>query len=100
MASDATLTLIEGVLDFIRANLANIERTWGKDSAQYRSTMEIMQQYFDNNLKQLREKEAKDCCKTNVNKDGVHGKMELDLDLNLEDLLAGLSLRDTIGDRG
>ncbi|RMZ77647.1 hypothetical protein DV738_g4252, partial [Chaetothyriales sp. CBS 135597] len=47
----ATLKLIENVLDYIRSNLANIERVWGADSVQYKSASEIMNSYLDENLR-------------------------------------------------
>ncbi|RMD44943.1 hypothetical protein DV735_g145, partial [Chaetothyriales sp. CBS 134920] len=47
----ATLKLIENVLDYIRANLSNIERVWGADSVQYKSASEIMNSYLDENLR-------------------------------------------------
>lgn len=68
-----TLKLIEGVLDFIRGNLNNIRNTWGATSPQYRAASEIMQQYFDENMKRL---------KINVE----------ETNLSLEDLLANMSI--------
>jgi len=67
----ATLKLVEGVLDYIRANLSNIRNTWGSSSPQYKAASEIMQKYFDENMK----------------------KMNVDVqETNLEDLLASMSL--------
>jgi len=67
----ATLKLIEGFLDYIRANLNNIRNTWGSSSPQYKAASEIMQKYFDENMK----------------------KMNVDVqETNLEDLLASMSL--------
>lgn len=66
-----SLKLIEGVLDYIRANLNNIRNTWGSSSPQYKAASEIMQKYFDENMK----------------------KMEIDIEgTSLEDLLANMSL--------
>jgi len=66
-----TLKLIEGVLDYIQANLNNIRNTWGSSSPQYKAASEIMQKYFNENMK----------------------KMKIDVqDTNLEDLLANMSL--------
>ena len=68
-----TLALINGVLEFIRGNLRNIESTWGTASPQYKAASEIMQKYFDENME----------------------KMNIDIqksDLNLSDLLSGMSL--------
>lgn len=70
-SSAETLKLIEGVLDYIRANLNNISYTWGTSSPQYKSASEIMQKYFNDNMK----------------------KMKIDVqETNLEDLLANMSL--------
>jgi len=70
-AAAETLKLIEGVLDYIRANLNNIRNTWGSSSPQYTAASEIMQRYFDENMK----------------------KMKIDIeDTSLEDLLANMSL--------
>ena len=73
----APLDLMSAVLDFIRANLQNIERTWGTDSPQYRSTREILQQYWNENAEKLKGE-----------------NVDINLDAKLEDLLAGLSLKD------
>ena len=48
--SEDTLKLIEGVLDYIRANLSNIRNVFGVDSPQYKSASEIMNTYLDENL--------------------------------------------------
>ncbi|KAK5185934.1 hypothetical protein LTR44_001983 [Exophiala sp. CCFEE 6388] len=42
------------LLDTIRLNLSNIERTWGKDSRQYRSASEVMQSCLVENVTRLR----------------------------------------------
>lgn len=69
--SAETVKLIEGVLDYIRANLNNIRNTWGPSSPQYKSASEIMQQYFDENM----------------------DKMNVEIgEQSLEDLLANMSL--------
>lgn len=52
-ASPETLKLIEGVLDFIRANLKNIQYTWGTSSPQYKAASELMQKHFDDNMSKL-----------------------------------------------
>lgn len=71
--SAETLKLIEGVLDYIRGNLNNIQNTWGTSSPQYNAAREILQTYFDENMK----------------------KMNLDIqDTSLEDLIANMSLED------
>lgn len=49
--SSETLALVEAVLDYIRANLENIKKVWGVDSAQYKSAATIMNSYLDENLK-------------------------------------------------
>ncbi|RMZ91894.1 hypothetical protein DV736_g880, partial [Chaetothyriales sp. CBS 134916] len=49
--SEDTLKLIEAVLDYIRSNLANIQKVWGVDSVQYKSASEIMNSYLDENLR-------------------------------------------------
>lgn len=49
----STLKQVEGMLDYIRANLDNIRRTWGIASSQYRAASEIMQEYFNENIKKL-----------------------------------------------
>ncbi|RMZ85578.1 hypothetical protein DV737_g624, partial [Chaetothyriales sp. CBS 132003] len=49
--SEDTLKLIETVLDYIRSNLANIQKVWGVDSVQYKSASEIMNSYLDENLR-------------------------------------------------
>lgn len=70
-AAADTLKLVEGVLDYIRANLNNIRNTWGSASPQYKAASEIMQKYFDENMK----------------------RMKIDVtDTSLEDLLANMSL--------
>jgi hypothetical protein len=48
-----TLDLINHVLDFIRGNLSNIEKVWGRESAQYRAASQVMEQYLDENLKKI-----------------------------------------------
>lgn len=47
------LAQVESMLDYIRANLSNVCRTWGAASPQYRDASEIMQKYFDENIKKL-----------------------------------------------
>ena len=49
--SSETLALVEAVLDYVRANLENIKKVWGVDSAQYKSAATIMNSYLDENLK-------------------------------------------------
>lgn len=66
-----TLRLIEGVLDYIRANLNNIRNTWGPSSPQYKAASDIMQKYFDENMNNM-----------NINVQ----------ETSLEDLLANMSL--------
>lgn len=66
-----TLKLVEGVLDYIHANLSNIRNTWGSSSIQYKAASEIMQKYFDENMRKL---------KVDVREN------------SLEDLLANMSL--------
>ena len=73
--SSVRLRLAEEILDFIRGNLQNIERTWGADSPQYRATREIMQQYWDKNAEDLKS-----------------DNIGINLDIKLEDLLANMSL--------
>lgn len=52
-SSEETLTLINHVLDFIRGNLDNISRVWGRNSTQYEAASKIMEQYLDENLKKV-----------------------------------------------
>ena len=66
-----TPKIIEGVLDYIRANLNNIRYTWGSSSPQYQAASEIMQKHFHENMKKL--------------------KVDIQ-DTSLEDLLANMSL--------
>jgi hypothetical protein len=47
------LQVIEQVLNFIRGNLYNIESSWGIDSPQYRSAVQLMNDWLDDNVKQL-----------------------------------------------
>jgi 2-methylcitrate dehydratase PrpD len=47
------LQVIEEVLNFIRGNLNNIENSWGKHSPQYRSAVQLMDAWLDENVKQL-----------------------------------------------
>jgi len=70
----STLELVEAVLDFIRSNLSNIRNTWGSSSHQYKDASEIMQKYFDENMKKLQ-----------VDTTEIH----------LEDLLSNLSLEES-----
>lgn len=79
--SPAMLDLINQVLDFIRGNLQNIERTWGANSSQYATARDMMQKYWDANAQTLRQRQRQ-----NDDGDGIN------LDAKLEDLLAGLSL--------
>lgn len=46
---------INVLLDTIRVNLSNIERTWGKDSRQYRSAAEVMQVCLLENVERVRQ---------------------------------------------
>ncbi|EXJ84513.1 hypothetical protein A1O3_05182 [Capronia epimyces CBS 606.96] len=48
------LDQINALLDAIRLNIANILRTWGRDSPQYASAAGIMQSYLVENMKRLR----------------------------------------------
>ncbi len=52
--SEETLRLFEQVLDYIRGNLANIRKTWGPESAQYKSASEIMNRFLDENALRLK----------------------------------------------
>lgn len=47
------LQVVEQVLNFIRGNLYNIESSWGIDSPQYRSAFQLMNDWMDDNFKQL-----------------------------------------------
>lgn len=47
------LKQVEIMLDYIRANLDNVRRTWGTASPQFRAASEIMQKYFNENIKKL-----------------------------------------------
>lgn len=51
--SEETLNLINHVLDFIRGNLDNISRVWGRDSSQYEAASKVMEKYLDENLKKV-----------------------------------------------
>ena len=52
-AQPLPLQVIEQILNFIRGNLYNIECSWGKDSPQYRSALQLMNEWLDDNVKQL-----------------------------------------------
>jgi hypothetical protein len=52
-AQPLPLQVIEQILNFIRGNLYNIECSWGKDSPQYRSALQLMNEWLDENVKQL-----------------------------------------------
>ncbi|EXJ94227.1 hypothetical protein A1O1_02620 [Capronia coronata CBS 617.96] len=52
--AETQLEQINAVLDAIRLNIANILRTWGRDSSQYRSAVGIMQGYLVQNMERLR----------------------------------------------
>lgn len=45
--------LFEAVLDYIRANLLNIRRTWGPDSPQYKSAAKVMDEYLEQNMRRI-----------------------------------------------
>jgi len=47
------LRVIEEVLNFIRGNLQNVESSWGKDSPQYRSAVQLMDEWLNDHVKQL-----------------------------------------------
>ena len=47
------IQVIEEVLNFIRGNLYNIENSWGKESPQYISASQLMEEWLDKNVKQL-----------------------------------------------
>ena len=70
--SQETLALINHVLDFIRGNLSNIERVWGRDSSQFKAASKLMEQHLDENLKRLDVERS-----------------------DLDELMAGLSLNDS-----
>jgi len=67
-----TLKLIGAVLDYIRANLKNTAYTFGPSSPQYTAASEMMQKYFDENMKKM--------------------KIDVVEETTLEDLLANMSL--------
>lgn len=71
--ASSPLRQVESMLDYIRANLDNIRRTWGVTSSQYGAASEIMQKYFNENIKKL-----------NLNDDQQQA--------SLDDLLAKMSL--------
>lgn len=73
------LQLVDTVLDYIRANLENVRRTWGPNSPQYHAAGEIMHDYFVANIERL-------------NLDDVEKKVTSN---SLDDLIAKLSLDDT-----
>lgn len=52
--ADTELDQINAILDAIRLNLANVVRTWGRQSTQYRSAAAIMQSYLIENMERLR----------------------------------------------
>ena len=52
--SPETLQLVKQVFEYIRANLINIRDTWGTGSAQYKSAVEIMDQFLEENMKKLK----------------------------------------------
>ena len=47
------LQVIEEVLNFIRGNLNNIESSWGKHSPQYESASQLMEEWLEQNVKEL-----------------------------------------------
>ena len=53
-ASEGSLKLFEQILDYIRSNLANIQKTWGPESAQYKSALGIMNGFLEENAKRLK----------------------------------------------
>ena len=66
------MDLISAVLDFIRANLANVLATWGPESPQYESARDIMQAYLAENVRRIKDTQVEDS--------------------EIDDLMAGLSL--------
>lgn len=68
--ADQELDALNALLTTIRANLANILRTWGRESQQYASAAEIMRQCLAENLKRLRARSRR------VRKRDVHGDGE------------------------
>ncbi|KAL2426726.1 hypothetical protein ABEF95_001300 [Exophiala dermatitidis] len=53
-AQKLLLDRIDAVLDYIRSNLANILRTWGRESPQYRDAKEMMQAYLVENMERFK----------------------------------------------
>ncbi|KAI1611191.1 hypothetical protein EDD36DRAFT_421197 [Exophiala viscosa] len=56
---DEHVQRINVLLDTIRLNLSNIERTWGKDSVQYRSASEVMQECLVENVARLKKSDVR-----------------------------------------
>lgn len=57
-SSPLPLQVIEQVLNFIRGNLFNIEASYGIDSPQYRSAVQLMNEWLDDNVKHLNVKQS------------------------------------------
>jgi len=49
-----TLDQLDTLLTYIRTNLSNIRQTWGVESQQYVSAVEIMQAYLTENVERLK----------------------------------------------
>lgn len=47
------IQVIEEVLNFIRGNLHNIEGSFGKNSPQYRSAVQLMDDWLQENVKEV-----------------------------------------------
>jgi uncharacterized protein YukE len=52
-STDERLEQMSQLLDYIRANLRNIRRTWGEASPQYESAVEIMERALTENARRL-----------------------------------------------
>ena len=51
---DPDIDQINLILDTIRLNLSNVLRTWGRESRQYQSAVEIMESYLTENVERLK----------------------------------------------
>jgi flagellar basal body rod protein FlgC len=94
--AETNLKEINLMLDMIRSNLANIARTWGRDSPQYRSAKEIMQAYLAENVARLRERKGTRTTSIDDEMDTTHppdsASKTRQIERSIEELMDGLEL--------
>ena len=99
--STETLDQVDALLTYIRANLSNIRQTWGVESRQYASAIDIMQAYLTENLERLKRPGMLDPSQTGVNKDAggqseqattVRREREVQIERSIEELMRDLAL--------